>query len=154
MTVKSVLLFGGAFAASAVTAAPATFSSGLKAEVHREIATGPNSKSFTYTVLGATNLTVQGQAARALSVECIGIDSEANGGTSGQGSCIWKETNNDVLYLALKTSGSGNRYTVTGGTGRWAGATGEFNTTFTYLPGPQNALLLTESGRGQIMAAK
>ena len=154
MTVRWVLLFGGAFVASAVTAAPATFSSGLEAEVHREIATGPNSKSFTYTVLGATNLTVQGQAARALSVECIGIDSEAKSGTSGQGSCIWKENNTDVLYLALKTSASGNRYTVTGGTGKWAGATGEFDTSFTYLPGPQNVLLLTENGRGEIAAAK
>lgn len=136
------------------SAAPATFNSGLEAEVHRQIATGSNGKSFTYSVLGATSLTIQGQSPRPLSVECIGIDAEVNGSTKGQGNCVWKDADNDTLYLALKTDASANRYTVTGGTGKWVGATGGFDTTFTYLPGPQNILLLTENGRGQITTRK
>lgn len=144
-------LFLALLAGATAAPQPVTMTGGFQAEAHREIASGADSKAMVYSVLGSIRLAIGKAEPQPLSVECLGFDETGKGGaTVGEGRCVWKDAAGDALYVSLATKGSGNSYTVTGGTGKWAGASGELVTSFAYLPAPEGVLLLSEAGSGQL----
>jgi hypothetical protein len=130
---------------------PVSFTGGFQAEAHREIETGSGRKALVYSVLGSIMLGFAGESPRAVSAECLGFDENGVGAaTAGTGRCLWRDGDGDRLYVTIATAGSGNVYTVTGGTGKWIGAAGELRTTFAYLPAPEGTFLIAESGNGRL----
>lgn len=125
---------------------------GFVAVGHPAIATGPESQTFTYGVRGGMILELQSGQKIKLSIDCTGIDSVGKGQeTDGHGNCVWRDGDDDQLFVSLKTNASGNRYSIAGGTGKWRASTGSINTTFTYLPAPAPELFLgVEEGRGYL----
>jgi hypothetical protein len=57
--------------------------------------------------------------------------------TGGIGSCVWTDERGDKVFSELKGEplGTGSRVvgTITGGTGRWAGLTGEYELRWQYV---------------------
>ena len=125
---------------------------GFYAQSERTITQGGDKSAFVYSVLGGTRLTASNGSSWRLSIECLGFD-ELGGqhGTAGTGRCIWSDGNGDQLFVTVSTVGEGNRYDVTGGTGKWLGATGQIDTVFTYLPAPSEIVFLgVDEGKGSI----
>lgn len=132
-----------------------TTTGGFSAVAHREIATGGKTKAMVYSVLGALTMSRTGASPVRLSGECLGFDEHGEGSpTIGLGRCVWRETAQDALFVSIRTEADNNVYTITGGTGKWAGARGEIRTDFVYLPAPEGIFLLQESGTGQISPPK
>ena len=154
MTRMPLLLAIGIAVPSAAPAAgpePVAFTGGFQAVAHREIDTGADRKALVYSVLGSLMLSFAGEPPRAVSAECLGFDENGpNGATAGTGRCLWRDGDGDRLYVSIATAGSGNVYTVNGGTGKWQDASGELRTTFAYLPAPEGTFLLSESGNGRL----
>ena len=118
------------------------------------IGLGGEKSAFVYSVYGASNLkTAKGKRLR-FSVECLGFDEVGSTeGTHGIGRCNWIDESQDKLFASLSTVGGGNKYKVTGGTGKWKNAKGVITTTFVYLPTSSDKFYLgTEDGTGSIMA--
>ena len=126
--------------------------SGFSAVGHPAIATGEKSQAFTYSVTGGSILTMENGDKVRVSIDCAGIDAEGGDqNTEGHGHCVWRDADDDKLFVALKTQASGNRYSVSGGTGKWSGASGSIDTVFTYLPAPAADIYLgVEEGKGTI----
>ena len=132
---------------------PVTISGGFQATAHREIDTGPGRKAMVYSVLGSLGLKLGAEAPRPLSAECLGFDEHGEAyPTVGTGRCVWKDAQGDAIFVSIATSGDRNVYTVTGGTGKWSGASGEIQSSFTYLPAPEGLFLLNETGAGRLTA--
>ncbi|MBT3830270.1 MAG: hypothetical protein HOB98_20805 [Gammaproteobacteria bacterium] len=131
---------------------PVTLVGGFVAVGHPAIATGPEGQTFTYGVRGGMILEMPSGQKIKLSIDCTGIDSVGKGQqTDGHGHCVWRDGDDDQLFVSLKTIASGNRYSITGGTGKWRASTGSIDTTFTYLPAPAPELFLgVEEGSGHL----
>lgn len=125
--------------------------SGFHAEAHPAIASGSDSTSYSYNVLGGTRLTTRGGERFLFSISCTGLDRAQGSQTTGSGRCAWSDGDNDMIYVQTDTGVDGNRYTITGGSGKWANARGSIHTRFTYLPSPREHLYLgVEEGSGII----
>lgn len=127
---------------------------GFHAETGKLISTGGDKSAFVYSVLGASVLSDQKGNSWRFSVDCLGFD-EIGGGaaTAGIGRCNWADADNDKLHISLSTKGESNRYKINGGTGKWAGASGEIISNFVYLPAPSSETFLgTDEGKGFIQA--
>lgn len=146
-------VFLGLLASAPTAPRPVTLTGGFQAEVHREIVSGSDKKAMVYSVLGSLRMAIGKAGPQPFSAECLGFDETGTRGvTTGIGRCVWKDAAGDALYVTIATQGDGNGYTVTGGTGKWANASGELATKFIYLPAPEGVFLLSEAGSGQISA--
>ena len=127
---------------------------GFYATSERTISLGGEKSAFVYSVLGASTLSDNKGNTWRVSLECLGFDElGSQSGTHGVGRCIWKDAENDQLFVSVSTVGESNRYDVLGGTGKWAGASGQIDTNFTYLPSPSETIFLgTDEGSGRISA--
>ncbi len=125
---------------------------GFVATISPSVATGANSEAFTYSVRGASVLTSSAGTTYRVAIDCVGFDElGGNAGTEGTGRCKWTDADGDSLFVVVQTVGDGNRYSCTGGTGKWAGTSGVIDTRFTYLPGPNEATILgTDEGSGTL----
>ena len=147
-TIFSALLT--AVTSTSVWAEPASWSAGIHAVIHPSVASATGGSWYAYTVTGGMVLH-HADTDYSLSIHCTGLDRMGDGGLSGNGACEWTDADGGVLYVELATSDKGNRYRVSGGSGRWAGASGELTSVFGFLPGPSDAFVLaTETGAGAI----
>ena len=129
-----------------------TLTGGFAASVNPAVATGEDRQAFTYQVHGASVLKTASGTTYRLSVNCVGYDEVGEGtDTEGSGRCTWSDADGHSIYVVVTTVGNGNRYTCTGGSGKWNGARCEIDTTFTYLPSPDESLFLgTDEGNGTL----
>ena len=131
---------------------PVSLVGGFVAVGHPAIATGPEGQTFSYGVRGGMILEMQSGQKIKLSIDCTGIDFVGKGQeTGGHGYCVWRDGDDDQLFVSLKIVASGNHYSITGGTGKWRASSGSIDTTFTYLPAPAPELFLgVEEGSGHL----
>ena len=147
-----ILLCGAALGASADTKMDVSLIGGFYANSERNISLGKHKSAFVYSVLGAVTLSNSKGSRWQVSIECLGFDELGSAsGTQGVGRCTWKDVDNHHLFVSVSTHGDSNRYTLLGGTGKWAGAEGQIDTNFTYLPAPSETIFLgTDEGKGRI----
>jgi len=119
-----------------------------------QISTGENQSALIYSVLGATKLTDNKGNEWKFSTDCLGFDEVGTTqATSGIGRCSWVDGDKDSLYVRLHTEGESNHYKVNGGSGKWAGASGEIISKFDYLPAPSPEIYLgIDEGKGYLSA--
>ena len=83
---------------------------------------------------GSLLLTGQRGLGVGFQAEAIGISDTVTGGI---GRCVWTDQRGDKVFSELKGEplGTGSRVvgTITGGTGRWAGLTGEYELRWQYV---------------------
>lgn len=153
-TMLSGLVVSSAVFAQAAFSAVVSWTAGVHAVIHPSVAAADGGSFYAYTVTGGMTLKLDGND-HALSIHCTGLDRAGESGLRGQGACTWTDADGGVLSVELETSEAGNAYTITGGTGRWAGAKGELNSSFAFLPGPSETFILgTESGSGQLVLSQ
>lgn len=116
------------------------------------ISTGEEKSAFVYSVLGATKLLDGKGNEWRFSIDCLGFDEVGtSAATVGVGRCSWADADNDKLHVSLTTAGESNRYTINGGTGKWAGVSGEIISNFEYLPARSAEVFLgTDDGKGYL----
>lgn len=140
-----------AFSAVAGSEVNVELVSGFHASAHPAVAIAGGGKAYAYGVRGGTLMETQGGKRFRFSVDCTGLDRMMGDKTTGNGHCAWSDVDGDSIYVSLKTGEQGNHYTLEGGTGKWANASGSLETSFTYLPSPSDHLYLgVEEGRGTI----
>ena len=148
----SMPLITGTLQAQAAEMMTVTLDGSFHATLERQIATGPEGSALIYSVLGASVIRDGSGNSYPVSIECLGID--LLGGseeTSGRGYCLWRDADDEHLYVKVETSGEKNRYRVTGGSGKWSGAAGEISSGFAYLPAPTaEEFLGAEKGSGKL----
>jgi hypothetical protein len=129
-----------------------SLSGSFYASTKHMIASGNNRSAFIYSVLGASILSDNKGNNYSVSIECLGFDELGEKlGTQGTGRCIWKDSDNDHIYVTVSTAGEKNRYNITSGTGKWLNASGQIDTDFVYLPAPTDSEFLgTDAGKGKI----
>ena len=83
---------------------------------------------------GTVTLASPAGLSRAFRAEAIGFD---EGRTLSTGRAVWTDAQGDVVFSTLKgeSLGTGRRIlgTITGGTGRYAGVSGDYELTWQYL---------------------
>ncbi len=135
---------------SSAYASDVTLTSGFHATVSEAIE-GPNGTSiYTYVVRGGSTLTLASGEQIDVSIDCLGTDQTLGETVSGAGNCVWRASEKDQLFVSLATEEGANTYTVTGGAGRFSGATGSLTTSFVYLPSPKSVYLGVERGHGSL----
>ncbi|HEY7775250.1 MAG TPA: hypothetical protein VIC02_01815 [Kineobactrum sp.] len=153
--IRSTLLLAVLGTASAATVAEPvqiTLSGGFHATGHAPVATGPAGQAYAYSVRGGTVLRSANKLQIPVSIDCTGLDQvNEQQQTTGLGNCVWRDGEDDKLFLSLTTGQNGNTYVLTGGTGKWSGIEGTITTGFTYLPSPgENLYLGVEEGTGAL----
>jgi hypothetical protein len=139
----AALLVAAAFAAQAPASAPQTagadgwrsFEGTLSATCQRQsIATESGLPATTVQLSGPVAITAGEGLSRAFRSEVVGFDDGA-GLTVLRG--VWTDDRGDRIFTRLKgeTVASGRRIagTITGGTGRYAGITGEYSLEWQYV---------------------
>jgi hypothetical protein len=104
------------------------------AGTRRTLRLGANDRAAIFELSGSVLLTGAGRPAVGFRAQAIGF-SDSRAGM--QGRCVWTDERGDMVYSELKGEavGSGNRIvgTFTGGTGRYAGLTGDYTFHWQYV---------------------
>jgi hypothetical protein len=91
-------------------------------------------------VSGAVVLAADGGLGRGFRGQAVGFD---DGSGMGIGRCVWTDEKGDRIFSRLQgeSMAAGRRFvgTITGGTGRYAGVTGEYSFTWQYVIHPDEA---------------
>jgi hypothetical protein len=97
-------------------------------------------KALVVYVSGAVVLTADGGLGRGFRGEAVGFD---DGSGSGVARCVWTDEKGDRIFSRLQgeSLAAGRRFvgTITGGTGRFAGVSGEYSFTWQYVLSPDEA---------------
>lgn len=95
---------------------------------------GPNHWAATFNLTGSLLLTGEQKLGVGFRAQAIGFTDSLAG---MQGRCVWTDERGDRVYSELKGEmvGTGNRIvgTFTGGTGRYAGVSGEYTFRWQYV---------------------
>jgi hypothetical protein len=104
------------------------------AGTRRTVHLGPDHRAAIFDLTGSLLLTGAQRPAVGFKAEAIGFSDSIAG---MQGRCIWTDERGDKVYSELKGEAvrSGNRIvgTFVGGTGRYAGVTGEYSFQWQYV---------------------
>ena len=102
----------------------------------RTLQMGPDRRTAIFELTGSLLLTGAERPALGFQARVIGF-SDSDTGMVGR--CVWTDEHNEMVYSELKGQnvGSGARIigTFVGGTGRYAGATGEYTFKWQYVVG-------------------
>jgi hypothetical protein len=94
----------------------------------------PGHQASIVSLTGSLLLTGERGLGYGFQAEAIGISDTVTGGI---GRCVWTDERGDKIFSELKGEplGTGSRVagTITGGTGRWAGLTGEYELRWQYV---------------------
>jgi hypothetical protein len=105
----------------------------------------PGHRASIFSLSGSLLLTGEGGRSFGFRGDVIGFSDSAAGGS---GDCAWTDEHGDRIFSRLRGQpiGTGSHVTgtITGGTGRWAGVTGEYEFHFQYVIESDDA---TFSGR-------
>ena len=97
------------------------------AGTRRTLRLGPNDRAAIFDLTGSVLLTGAKRPAVGFRAQAIGFSDSRTG---MQGRCVWTDERGDMVYSELKGQavGSGNHIagTFVGGTGRYAGVTGDY----------------------------
>ena len=104
------------------------------AGTRRTLHLGPNDRAAIFDLTGSVLLTGAQRPAVGFIAHAIGFSDSRTG---MQGRCVWTDERGDMVYSELKGEavGSGNRIagTFVGGTGRYAGVTGDYSFQWQYV---------------------
>src|SRR5262245_30441094 len=104
------------------------------AGTRRTLRLGPNDRAAIFELTGSVLLTGPQRPAVGFIAHAIGFSDSRTG---MQGRCVWTDERGDMVYSELKGQavGSGNRIagTFVGGTGRYAGVTGDYSFQWQYV---------------------
>jgi hypothetical protein len=104
------------------------------AGTRRTLRLGPDERSAIFELTGTVLLTGAQRPSVGFRAQAIGF-SDSRAGMHGR--CVWTDERGDMVYSELKGEavGSGNRIvgTFTGGTGRFAGVTGDYTFQWQYV---------------------
>lgn len=94
----------------------------------------PGHKASVFNLTGSLLLTGERGLGVGFQGEVIGFSDSKAGGT---GQCVWTDQRGDKVFSQLRgeSLGTGSHVagTITGGTGRWAGLTGEYELRWQYV---------------------
>ncbi len=111
-----------------------TFEGSWSASGHRQSLQTEGRAASTIYLSGAVVLTVSEGVSRGFRGEVIGFD---DGATASIGRSVWTDERGDRIFATLRgeTIGTGRRFaaSITGGTGRYAGITGEYSLEWQYV---------------------
>jgi hypothetical protein len=112
------------------------------AGTRQALAMGPDRKAVILYLSGSLLLTVQENLSRGFRCEAMGFD---DGENLSVGECLWTDDQGDQIFCKLKgqaiATGRHITGTITGGTGRYAGITGEFEFDWQYVvQGPDGTI--------------
>ena len=98
------------------------------------LAMGPDRKAVIIYMSGSLLLTVQENLSRGFRWEAIGFD---DGADVSLGECVWTDDRGDQIFSDMRgqalATGKHIKGVITGGTGRYAGLTGEFEFDWQYM---------------------
>ena len=98
------------------------------------LAMGPDRKAVIIYMSGSLLLTVQENLNRGFRWEAVGFD---DGADVSLGECVWTDDRGDQIFSDMRgqalATGKHFRGVITGGTGRYAGFTGEFEFDWQYV---------------------
>ena len=104
------------------------------AGTRRTLRIGPDERASIFELTGTVLLTGDQRPSVGFRAQAIGF-SESRGGM--QGRCVWTDERGDMVFSELKGEavGSGNRIvgTFIGGTGRYAGVSGDYTFQWQYV---------------------
>ena len=104
------------------------------AGTRRTLRLGPNDRAAIFDLTGSVLLTGAQRPAVGFIAHAIGFSDSRTG---MQGRCVWTDERGDMVYSELRGEavGSGNRIvgTFVGGTGRYAGVTGDYTFQWQYV---------------------
>ncbi len=104
------------------------------AGTRRTLRLGPNDRAAIFELTGSVLLTGAKRPAVGFRAQAIGF-SDSRAGM--QGRCVWTDERGDMVYSELRGEfvGTGNHITGTfiGGTGRYAGVTGDYSFQWQYV---------------------
>jgi hypothetical protein len=104
------------------------------AGTRRTLRLGPDDRAAIFELTGSVLLTGAQRPSVGFRAQAIGF-SDSRAGM--QGRCVWTDERGDMVYSELKGEavGSGNRIvgTFVGGTGRYAGVTGDYTFQWQYV---------------------
>ncbi len=100
----------------------------------RPLRLGPDRQAWTSQLSGTVLLTGQGGMGVGFRAEVIGL---ADTRTGFVGRCVWTDQRGDQIYSELAEEPLGGEISIVGtfvgGTGRWAGVTGDYRFRWQYL---------------------
>jgi hypothetical protein len=100
----------------------------------RTLELGPGHKASIFSLTGSLLLTGERGLGVGFQGDVIGFSDSTAGGT---GQCVWTDERGDKIFSQLRGQplGTGAQVTgtITGGTGRWAGLTGEYELHWQYV---------------------
>ena len=106
---------------------------------------GPDHRASIVSLTGSLLLTGSRGLGIGFQAEIIGMSDNLTG---GQGHCVWTDERGDQIFSELRGGplGSGSAFvgTITGGTGRYAGLTGEYRFRWKYVIDTEDGVI---SGR-------
>ena len=115
------------------------------AGTRRTLRLGPDERAAIFELTGSVLLTGAQRPAVGFRAQAIGFSDRRAG---MQGRCVWTDEHGDMVYSELKGEwvGSGNRIvgTFVGGTGRYAGVTGDYSFRWQYVVDTEDGVV---SGR-------
>jgi hypothetical protein len=115
------------------------------AGTRRTLRLGPNERAAIFELTGSVLLTGAQRPAVGFRAQAIGF-SDSRAGM--QGRCVWTDERGEMVYSELKGEfvGTGNHIvgTFVGGTGRYAGVTGDYSFQWQYVIGTEDGAV---SGR-------
>jgi hypothetical protein len=104
------------------------------AGTRRTLRLGADDRAVIFELTGSVLLTGKQRPALGFRAQAIGFSDSRTG---MQGRCVWTDERGDMVYSELKGQavGSGNRIvgSFIGGTGRYAGVTGEYSFQWQYV---------------------
>ena len=104
------------------------------AGMRRTLRLGPDDRAAIFDLTGSVLLTGAQRPAVGFIAHAIGFSDSRSG---MQGRCVWTDERGDMVYSELKGQavGSGNHIvgTFVGGTGRYAGVTGDYSFQWQYV---------------------
>ena len=104
------------------------------AGTRRTLHLGPEQRAAIFELTGSLLLTGAQRPAVGFQARAIGFSDSRDG---MQGRCVWTDERGEMVYSELKGEwvGSGNHIvgTFTGGTGRWAGVSGDYTFQWQYV---------------------
>lgn len=102
--------------------------------MRRILRLGADDRAAIFELSGSVLLTGAGRPGVGFRAQAIGFSDTHSG---MQGRCVWTDERGEMVYSELKGEfvGSGNRIvgTFTGGTGRYAGVTGDYSFSWQYI---------------------
>jgi hypothetical protein len=128
------------------------------AGTRRTLSLGADHRAAIFELTGSVLLTGKQRPAVGFRAQAIGF-SDSRAGM--QGRCVWTDERGDVVYSELRGEavGSGNRIvgTFSGGTGRYAGLTGDYTFQWQYVvdaeDGAVSGRVVDLKGRARLQAA-